>query len=207
MDYEQRSTGTEKPAPSFTVKTVQTLGKLQQAWFFAVPILDLPTGKHTLRYYTEQLAKTPSLLIVAERNGRTCGSVLASIEEDHVLVGPVAVAEDSRRMGIGSAMMREVEARAKDLDQDTLVLGAVEEAEPFYLSCGFQPNLFIQLPEPNLVERLESLNERYDVIWRAEQEGWSKLMLHTPEIDKGLQRRYEQEFPSCYAGYVFIKHI
>lgn len=196
-----------KPAPHFTVRTVETLSQLQEAWSFAVPILDLPTGKHTLRYYTEQLARTPSLQVVAERNGRICGCVLASIEEDHVLVGPVAVAEDSRRMGIGSAMMREVETQAKELGQNTVILGAVEEAEPFYLSCGFQPNLFIQLPESNSVGRLESLNEKYDVIWKAEQEGWSRLMLKTPEIDKGLQRKYEQEFPNCHAGYVFTKHI
>jgi hypothetical protein len=104
-------------------------------------------------------------------------------------------------------MMREVESRAKELDQHTLVLGAAEEAEPFYLSCGFQPNLFIQLPEPNLVERLESLNEEYDAIWKAEQGGWSRLMLQTSEIDKGLQRKCEQEFPTCHAGYVFIKHM
>ncbi len=104
-------------------------------------------------------------------------------------------------------MMREVEARAKELGQNTLILGAAEEAEPFYLSCGFQPNLFIQLPEPNSVGRLESLNEEYSVIWKAEQEGWSRLMLQTPDVDKSLQREYEQEFPSCCAGYAFIKHI
>jgi len=110
-------------------------------------------------------------------------------------------------MGIGSAMMQEVETRAKEIGQNTLVLGAVEEAEPFYLSCGFQPNLFIQLPELGGVERLESMNEEYDVIWKAEREGWSRLMLRTPGIDKGLQRKYDQAFPNCSTQYVFTKHV
>ena len=103
--------------------------------------------------------------------------------------------------------MRELETEAKGLDQNTVMLGAVEEAEPFYLGCLFQPNPFIRLPEPNSVQRLECLNEKYDVVWKAEQEGWSKLMLQTPEIDRILQREFEREFPSCYTGYVFIKRI
>ena len=191
----------------FSVRTIQTLEQLKQVWSFAVSILDLPTGKHTLQHYTEQLAKTPSLLVLAEQDDRICGCVLASIEDDHVMVGPVAVAEDLRRRGIGSAMIREVETRAKEIGQSTLILGAAEEAEPFYLSCGFQPNLFIQLPEPDSVGRLESLNEVYEIAWKAEQEGWSRLMLRTPEIAKPLQQKYEQEFPTCYTQYVFIKHL
>ena len=102
----------ERPTSSFSVQTIQTLDQLKQVWSFAISILDLPTGKHTLQYYTEQLPKTPTLLVFAEQDDRICGCVLASIEDDHVLVGPVAVAEDWRRMGIGSAMMREVETRA-----------------------------------------------------------------------------------------------
>lgn len=197
----------KKPTSSYCVKTIQTPDQLQQVWSFAVPILDLPTGKHTLQYYTAQLAKTPTLLVFAKQNDRVCGCVLASVEDDHVLVGPVAVAEDVRRMGIGSAMMREVETRAKEIGQKTLILGAVEEAEPFYLSCGFQPNLFVQLPEPDSAGRLESLNEAYSIAWKAEQEGWSKLLLRTPEIDRGLQKKYEQVFPNCSTQYVFTKHI
>lgn len=104
-------------------------------------------------------------------------------------------------------MMQEMETRARDLGQHTLALGAAEEAEPFYLSCGFHANLFIQLPEPDSVERLEALNEGYEIVWKAEQEGQSKLMLQTPEIDKALQGKYNQAFPNCYTQYVFIKHI
>jgi GNAT superfamily N-acetyltransferase len=191
----------------FTVKTIRTLEQLQQVYAFAVPIFNLPTGQHTLEHYTEQWARAPQLLVFAERDDRICGCILAGIEGDHILVGPVAVAADSRRLGIGSAMMREVETQAKALGQHTLILGAREEAEPFYLSCGFRPNLFIQLPEPEAVARLKALNEQYEVEWEEEREGWSKLMLRTPQIDKPLQRTYEQVFPGCFTQYVFIKQV
>lgn len=192
---------------TFSVQTIQTLDQLQQAWAFIAPILDLPRGTHTLSFYTEQLAKTPSLLVFARQNEQICGCILASIEADHVLVGAVAVGADFRRLGIGAAMMQEVEKRSRELGQDTLILGSLEEAESFYLSCGFQPNLFIQLSEPDSVERLEALNEGYEVVWKAEQEGFSKLMLRTPEIDRALQEKYNRAFPNCYTQYVFIKFL
>ncbi len=104
-------------------------------------------------------------------------------------------------------MMRELETHAKALGQNTLILGALEEAEFFYLNCGYQPNLFIQLHEPDSVGRLEALNEGYEIAWKAEQNGKSKLMLQMAGIDKGLQKKYNQAFPNCYTQYVFIKHI
>ena len=194
-------------AMSFAIRHVRTLADLQQVWSFAGPILDLPTGKHTLEYYTEQFARFPQLLVFAEQHGKVCGCILASVDGDHVLVGPVAVAAESRRQGIGAAMMKEVEKQALLVGHSGLVLGSQEDAEPFYLSCGFQPNLFVQSPDPDCLERLKSLNQKYEVIWATEQEGRAKLMLRTPEIDKPLQRRYEQEFPGCYTQYVFTKQI
>ena len=119
----------------------------------------------------------------------------------------MAVAVDSRRMGIGSAIMEEVVAQAKELDQNTLILGACEDAEPFYLSCGFEPNLFVQLQQPDRTDALKALNETDEVIWEWEGDGWSKVMLRTPEIDKDLQHTYERGFPTCHTQYVFIKHI
>ena len=192
---------------NFSVRTVQSVHQLRQVYAFAAPILGLPVGKHTLEYYSQQFAIAPQLLIFAERDGRICGCMLASVEDDHVLVGPVAVAEDSRRAGIGSAMIREAEQRSKEMGQHTLILGALEEAEIFYLSCGFQPNLFIQLPKSNSVKRLRSVNDAYEVVWESQQGGWARLMLRTPRIDKDLQREYERRFPDCSAQYVFVKHV
>ncbi len=191
----------------YSVKMVQTLEQLAQVYAFATPILDLPSPNHSLQDYVPHLTKMPQLLVYAERDNRICGCILARIDEDHVLVGPVAVAEDSRRRGIGSAMMRQLEANAKELGQDSLLLGAREEAAPFYVSCGFQPHLFIQLHEPDSLARLQALNEGYEIAWQSEENGKSKLMLRMARVDKDLQHKYEQTFPNCYTQYVFIKNI
>jgi GNAT superfamily N-acetyltransferase len=205
--YRASNTGMTESALDYALGSVQTSDQLQRVWCFAASVLRLPAGPHTLEHYRAKLAETPQLLVFAEREDRICGCVLASIEGDHVLVGPVAVAEDSRRMGIGTAMMQELEKQAKGMGQHTLILGALEDAEAFYLSCRFQPNLFIQVPGLNAGDQLQSLNVKYEVMGSWEQDGWSRLTLRTPTIDKGLQREYERRFPDCATQYVFMKHI
>lgn len=171
-------------------------------------MLGLPTAKHTLEYYAEQLTVAPQLLLYALSEGRIIGCVLGSIESDHVLVGPVAVAERYRQRGVGRAMMNVLEVQSQQMGYTTLILGSAEEAEPFYLKCGFDAHLFVQMPEPVFVAQLKALNTAHAVVWEAQNDdGWSKLMLRTPKIDRDLQQRYEQVFPSCATQTVFIKQI
>lgn len=196
-------------ADDYAVRSVQTLDQLHRVWSFAAAILGLPAGKHTLEYYTEQFARSPQLLVFAASGERICGCILASVELDHVLIGAVAVAEDMRRRGIGAMMMGEVETQARQMGHHTLILGSLQEAEPFYLSCGFEPNLFIQCPESDghCLERLIALGESHEIIWQAEQDGLSKLMLKTPEISRALEQKYIEHFPTCSTQYVFIKRL
>lgn len=130
---------------TFDVSTIKTMDDLEQTWNFAAPILDLPpaddpvpAGKYTLPFYMKVLEQTPTLLIYARQDGHVCGCVLASIEEDHVLIGPIAVADAARRRGIGSGMMWKLEIEAKALGQNTLVHAGLEESEQFYLRCGYK---------------------------------------------------------------------
>jgi GNAT superfamily N-acetyltransferase len=199
---------------TFSVLTIQTLDELEQAWNFAAPILNLPPGdnpvplgKYTLPFYIKALVQTPNLLIFARQDGHVCGCVLASIEDDHVLVGPVAVEENARRRGIGSAMMWKLEIEARALGQNTLIHEGLEEREMFYQRCGYKANLYIQVPESCCVEKLEALNPNLPVTRKGEVPGKSRLMLRTQQINKDLQEKYNQAFPSCSSQYIFIKEI
>lgn len=190
----------------YTIEHVKSPEQLHEVYVFADAILDMQRI-YPLEFYEAHFAQTPQLLIVACCAGRTCGCVFGSVEGDHILVSAVAVAGEARRMGVGSAMMREVEAQAVALDRHTLILAAREEAEPFYLSCGYRPNLFVQLPEGYAVARLKALQDTYGFVWEWEDSGASKLMLGLPQIDRPLQRRYEQAFPLCHTQVVFTKQV
>jgi GNAT superfamily N-acetyltransferase len=192
----------------FTVRTVESEEDLKRAYAFAVSVLGDPHETiHTQAYYLGVFQNTPGLLVYAEHGNQVIGSTFGSLDGDHVLVGMVAVAPSARRMGVGAALFQRLEVEASRLGQTTLLLGARQEAESFYLSCGFLPNLFIQLPEAGRLADLKGLNPGYPVAWEADEGGWSKLMLAVPQIDRDLQNEYERRFPACFTQYVFIKQI
>jgi len=198
-----------EPSAEVVVSSVHSEEQLRRVYGFAATVLGLADEtKHTLAYYQAQLGVAPGLLVFAgTATGTVCGSMLSSIEGDHVLVGPVAVDPARRRQGIGRAMMQRLEEQARQLGQRTLILGSRREAEAFYLSCGFQPNLFVQLAEPDALPRLRGLRRSYEVAWSAAQGGYAKLMLRTPTVDRSLEDEYRRQFPACATQYVFIKHL
>jgi predicted N-acetyltransferase YhbS len=193
---------------AYQVKTVADLAELDLVYNFAVSIFGkMDHTAHTLAFYRKHAQLTPSLLVYAVRIGKVIGCVLGSIEEDHVLVGPTAVAPEERGLGVGLAMMQHIEEEAKKLNQTTLILGALQNAESFYIRCGYRPNLFIQFAEMGQLERLKQLNPQYQVVWEAEEGKWTRLMLATPQVDRNLQAAYDKQFPGCFTQYVFIKEI
>lgn len=191
----------------FELKHITDVATLKRVHDFAIDIFGPISVRHSFEVYHDQLTVAPKLMVYAEDAGKVIGCVLARIEDDHVLVGPVAVAEAYRRRGLGKALMGEVERQASNIGQHTLLLGALEDAEPFYVACGFQPHLFVQYPEAGFLPQLRALNRGYDVVWEAQDGGWSRLMMRTPAIDKVLQHTYESQFPSCATQTVFIKAI
>lgn len=103
--------------------------------------------------------------------------------------------------------MDEIERQSGSIGRHTLILAAREDAESFYLACGYQPHLFVQYPEAGHLPQLRALNLIYDIAWEGQDGGWSRLMLRTPAIDHALQHAYESQFPNCATQTVFIKKI
>ncbi|MEJ6952300.1 hypothetical protein [Natronospora cellulosivora (SeqCode)] len=73
----------------------------------------------------------------------------------------------------------------------------ISPAERFYLSCAFVPNLFVQAKTPTTLDKLRSLNKKYDEIWGYTGEEDIRLMLYTPVIDKELEEKYKNSYPDC----------
>lgn len=191
---------------AYQIKSIQNRDELNRVYAFAQQ-MGLANAKHTLEFYVGHLARTPQLLIYAECENEICGCALGSVENDHVLVGPVEVAPARQRQGIGRAMLQQLDHAALALGQHTLILGAAEEAEGFYLRCGYQPFLFVQYPEPAFLPQLRALNRTYEIAWESQADGWSKIMLRTPQVDLALQRAYESQFPNCSTQTVCIKNL
>jgi putative acetyltransferase len=98
----------------------------------------------------------PELALVAERDGRVVGHVMISqAEVDHgdhcspvAMLSPLAVAPGEQGHGIGSALVRDVTARAAALGEAIVVL---EGSPAFYGRLGFEPaaDHGLELPLPS----------------------------------------------------------
>jgi GNAT superfamily N-acetyltransferase len=169
--------------------------------------IDSPDYSETAWF--RRLTQLPELLLYAEAGGEVVGLAFGRCDtgSDGITVGPVAVAPLHRGAEIGRKLLSELEHRAAKLGFHHLGLGAREEAEGFYLKCGYTPFLFIQARKPVTLNELRAINTKYDEVWSYEDDTDVRLMLMTPIIDKNLQHIYDSAFPGCSTQTTFDKRV
>jgi predicted N-acetyltransferase YhbS len=132
---------------------------------------DIPARERLLNaaFGAERFAKTSEVLragrlparglaLTAMHNGELVGTVrLWSIDaggKPALLLGPLAVADSHRSLGVGGVLMREAISRAAVLGHEAIIL--VGDA-PYYERFGFSAALTTQLDMPGPVERARFL--------------------------------------------------
>ncbi len=88
----------------------------------------------------KKLTRDPDLFLVAESDGRLAGVVIGAWDGRRGWLHHLAVDEAFRRRGIGSALVREVEARLRArgcLKVNLLVFADNDPARAFYRSLGY----------------------------------------------------------------------
>ena len=157
--------------------------------------------------WERRFVEDPYLLVTAFDNGDVVGATWARGDSKSAIVGPVAVAQEYRGQGIGFSLLHELENRCRKRGIHSLCLGSREEAEGFYLKCGYQPNLLIQAKKPVTLDKLRRENTAYTEEWTFEDEVDVRLCLRTPAIDKQLRRHYNETFPGCSTQTFFVKSL
>ena len=119
----------------------------------------------------------PSLFVGCFDNRKLVGAVVGWPEPKILAVHGIAVLEDYRRKGIGTALLRAFDENAMKEGFDNFVLGAKWEAVPFYLSYGLQCFGNAQLkPDQMPWDRIEKLREKYEILSAV-------VFVHTPMDD------------------------
>ena len=88
------------------------------------------------------LLRDPDALIVAVADGRIVGTVIAGFDGWRYHLYRLAVDPDSRRRGIGSALLDRAESRLRDLGAtriDAMVLDANARGQAIWRSRGYGP--------------------------------------------------------------------
>ncbi len=89
----------------------------------------------------KKLRRDPDLFLVAEQDGQLIGAVMGGYDGRRGLVYHLAVAPDVRRLGIGQALMAEVEARLREkgcLKSYLLVTKDNADVLAFYRELGWE---------------------------------------------------------------------
>ena len=185
---------------------------LRRVYDFGDRILNYTAHGNTLyswEFWIEQWEKNPHLLLYSANSEVTVGAVWGWVTSDgNVTVGMIAVEEGHRKTGVGGRLMKDLVQRVRDSGHKIIALGALQESEEFYLKCGFSPNLFLQSKKHSLDE-LRALNTQYEEIWglESDENGWCRLMLSTPVLDRALQENYDMGFEDCVPQTVFLMHL
>ncbi|WP_279380095.1 GNAT family N-acetyltransferase [Sporosalibacterium faouarense] len=171
-----------------------------------MPIVDNP--EYSLAKWEERMKNYGDLMIYASLDSEVIGIVFGRIDDNcSITIGPVAVHENYRGIGIAKEMIFLLEERAVHYGVHSITLGAVESAEGFYSKLGYTGSLLVQ-SQIHSIEQLLSLNNRYKVEFTNIYDGKvSQVCLELSEPDRYLQKEYEVAFPGCYTQMMYRKNI
>lgn len=202
----------EKTVFSYDIKNVTNETELDNTLSFARVIFkDSGRLNHpvfTNEYWLTRMPDSADFMLYAQHDDEIVGVVFGHVESNNsITVGMVAADERYRHHGIASSLLKELEKRVLAKGHHFIVVGAAETAEGFYLKCGYIPHLFVQAKPPLTLEKLRSLNNRYDEAWTYDDGTDIRLCIFTPKIDKELQHKYNETFPQCSTQTLFTKRI
>ncbi len=111
-----------------------------QLWQTAGPGIHVRRSD-TLEEIGKKVQRDPDLFLVAEQGGELVGAVMGGFDGRRGMVYHLAVRESQRRMGLGRALMTELENRLRAkgcLKSYLLVVPENEEAVSFYEKEGWE---------------------------------------------------------------------
>lgn len=193
------------------VRQVRSVGELRKVWGFLEKELGDRGGSRNYQFYENIFKKNPGLLLVAvERNNEIVGAVFGSVESDHVLLGEMAVGARDRRSGLGKKLLQKFEKSVIKMGMKRILLGAVGKAEGFYLKCGYEPKLFVQINSKDAAKKmavfLKGLDAFREVTWKDGGNDFAKVIIKTGVVDKQFQGD-AAKITGGHTQYLFSKQL
>ncbi|MEG0613943.1 MAG: GNAT family N-acetyltransferase [Clostridium sp.] len=197
---------------NYLIKNVSSKEELEKTFnffkmiFIGMPVVDNP--EYSFEKWEERMKNHGDLMLYASLDSEVIGIVFGRINDNcSITMGPVAIHENYRGIGIAKEMIFLLEERAIHYGIHSINLGAVESAERFYSKLGYTGSLLIQ-SQSHSIEQLLSLNNRYKVEFTNIYDGKvSQVCLELTESDRDLQKDYEAAFPGCYTQMMYCKNI
>lgn len=194
------------------IRHPQSVEELKEMYDFVAKILDLKNDHiRNLDFYKNVFYQYPEYLIYTEEDTKLSGVLLATPQDENsLLIGELAVSDESRGSGIGSLLLDKIEKVALGNGKKSILLGARDIAEKFYLKHKYKPLLFIQLEGGNRLKELEKFVKQYapgyEITWKSKDNTFSKIIIDTKTIDKTLQGK-ANKLNKSHTQYLFSKNL
>lgn len=123
----------------FRTATIEDVDYLIQFWLENSETANRPTD--TPELIEQLILRDPEALIVATKNDRIVGTVIAGWDGWRGSIYRIAIDSSVRRMGLGKALIGMAERRLRSLGSQRILAMVLESNEPshaFYSSMGYE---------------------------------------------------------------------
>lgn len=159
-------------------------------------------------FLLEKLKENPSLFIALYLDKEIIGVVQGFPRDNYLLVSEIAVDIRFHGRKFGSKLLQEFEKNATKMGHKTIKLGARDDATNFYLSNGYSPSLFIQVPinqEETMIKKLNQ--EKEDIKNVSHVNNLAGIEIAVKNCNQQLLSRVNKEFKPTSAQFLFTKDI
>lgn len=196
----------------YIIKNVSSKEELEKSIDFYRMIFqgisDIDNPVYAIEKWTERMKMHSDLMLYVSSDNEVIAMAFARVNDSSSMtIGPVAVHENYRGVGIAKEMVILLEERAMQNGIKKINLGAVESAERFYSKLGYRGSLLIQ-SQSHSIEELLSLKSNYKVEFTNIYDNKvSQVCLELTEVDKDIQKKYETKFSGCYTMMLYQKEL
>ena len=197
------------------IRSVKSKEELLKAYKLVADVLKLAkTHPRDITYYTERYKESGKLIKMALEKNKLVGALFATPENNkQLLIGEIAVRSAFRGMGVGEKLFNSVEKTAKSMGFGKIVAGIRDGVEEFYIKCGYETKLFIQIPKKTeeivkFNSFLETIPSEYTVE-RKESPDFIKIIIDAPTlgIEKSYQNNLRSIVPNGHTQILAFKYI
>ena len=153
----------------------------------------------------ERYARYPDLFVVAVLDSEVVGEVSGFPRDGEVTLKAMSVLHRHQRRGIGRQLITAFEQSAARY-ADTVNLASGEEAEPFYLACGYRPqSLMVGMHTADLPA--DYRDTEYPITGERVRDGRTFVYLAAPTYDPALKQAVRARFQAAGINYIFVKRV
>lgn len=182
--------------------------EFQQADTFMEKHLYHGKRPRTYEFLLEKLKENSTFFLALYIDKELAGVIQGFPREDYLLMSELAIDVRFRKRSLGAQLVKAFEKNAKKLNYKKIKLGAEDEAVPFYVSLGYKPSLFMQVPEEKQNEVINIFKkDKQKILSISTVNHLAGIELAVDSVDQKKLAYLKDKFNPVSAQFLFTKYV